>query len=82
MAEDGALECPALCDAARFPAGASHPDWFILHEQKAEHSKPTVLPAHRLAGEPGTPVRFTFRTVPRDSNPDTRALNAVPLPLG
>jgi hypothetical protein len=30
-------------------------------ERKAEHSKPTELSAHRLAGEPGTPVRFTFR---------------------
>jgi hypothetical protein len=53
-----------------------HPPW-----QKAEHSKPTVLPAHRLAGEPGAPVRFTFRTVPVIRTPITRALNAVSLPL-
>ena len=39
--------------------------------RRAEKSNPTVLPAHPLATEPGTPVRFTFpecRTA--DSNRD------------
>jgi hypothetical protein len=30
-------------------------------ERKAGYSKATVSPAHPLATEPGTPVRFTFR---------------------
>jgi hypothetical protein len=35
-----------------------HPPW-----RKAQYSKLTELPAHRLAGEPGTPVRFTFHVI-------------------
>lgn len=36
------------------------PGDFIFQARKAGDSNATVLPAHRLAGEPGTPVRFTF----------------------
>jgi hypothetical protein len=63
MAEDGELESQRF--HARPPSKrCQHPGWFILQERKAQHSKLTVLPAHRLAGEPGAPVRFTFRTLP------------------
>jgi hypothetical protein len=47
----------------RFPSAAGAPTGFILHGGKAENVNPTVLPAHRLAGEPGAPVQFTFREV-------------------
>ena len=53
MAEDGELE--SLRFHARPPSKrCQHPDWFILQGQKAGDSNATELPAHRLAGEPGT----------------------------
>lgn len=51
-----------------------HPPW-----QKAEHSKPTVLPAHPLATEPSASVWFTFRTEPRTRTANLPALNGTPL---
>jgi hypothetical protein len=38
------------------------PGWFILHARKAADLNGTVLPAHPLATEPGTPVRIAFRS--------------------
>ena len=69
MAEDGELESQRFSRPAAFQAV---PAPWLVHppERKAEQSKPTVLPAHPLAGEPGAPVRFTFPYRPRDSNPD------------
>lgn len=69
----------ALWDAHTLSKRSRPPGRFILRERKAQQSKLTVLTAHRLAGEPGTPVQFTFRTVPGIRTPITRALNAVSL---
>lgn len=70
MAEDGELESQRLPAPIRFPDGASQPGRFILHGGRRTTRKPQ-FPAHPLATEPGTPVRFTFHEYrPRDSNPD------------
>jgi hypothetical protein len=61
MAEDGVFETHPAGPPGFRPGPAAwlvHPPW-----QKAEHSKPTVLPAHPLATEPSAPVWFTFRTL-------------------
>lgn len=79
MAEDGELESQRF--HARPPSKrCQHPGWFILQEQKAGDSNATELPAHRLAGEPGTPVRFTFRTEPRIRTANLLVLGQAPLP--
>ena len=71
IAEDGEIESHGLSIRHPVSSRGQPPGWFILHERKAEHSKLTVLPAHRLAGEPGAPIRFTFHEYrPGDSNPD------------
>ncbi len=59
MAEDGELESQRLPAPIRFPDGASQPGRFILHGGRRTIRKPQ-FPAHPLATEPGTPVRFTF----------------------
>jgi hypothetical protein len=41
----------------------------------------TGLTAHRLAGEPGTPVRFTFRSAPRTRTEIAQGLDLLALPL-
>ena len=65
----------------RFPAGhlATRS---TIHARKVGDSNATALTAHRLAGEPGTPVRFTFRSAPRTRTGITRGLNALALPIG
>jgi len=40
------------------------------------------LTAHRLAGEPGAPVRFTFRSAPRIRTEITQGLGLLALPIG
>ncbi len=41
------------------------PGDFISHSRKAGDLNAAGLTAHRLAGEPGTPVRCAFRSAPR-----------------
>jgi hypothetical protein len=48
------------------------PDWFTVRERRAEHLKPTPLGATRLAGGPGTPVRFTLQDLTRFTYPADR----------
>jgi hypothetical protein len=48
---------PSQPTSNRRPAPA---DFTVLEERRAEQSKPTPLGATRLAGGPGTPVRFTL----------------------
>lgn len=82
MADGGRFERPQVARPdLRFPAGhlATRS---TIHERNAESSNLTVLPAHRLAGEPGTPVRFTFRTLPETRTRNLPALNGTPLPIG
>jgi hypothetical protein len=63
MAEDGGHDPQGLHPHPLSRRG-SPPGDFISHARKAGDLNATVLPAHRLAGEPGAPVRFTFRTLP------------------
>lgn len=53
------------------------PGDFISHLRKAGDLNAAGLTAHRLAGEPGTPVRFTFRTARGTRTRTSCGLNAV-----
>lgn len=52
------------------------------HVRKAGDLNAAGLTAHRLAGEPGTPVRFTFRGAPRIRTEITQGLDLLALPIG
>lgn len=59
------------------------PGWFILHARKAADLNGTVLPAHPLATEPGTPVRIAFQSAePRIRTANLLVLSEAPLPVG
>ena len=54
----------------------------LSHARKAGELNATGLSAHRLAGEPGTPVRFTFRAPPRIRTGNLLVLGQATLPIG
>jgi hypothetical protein len=51
-------------------------------ERKTADSNGTVSPAHPLATEPGTPVRFTFRAPPEIRTRNLFLLREATLPVG
>jgi hypothetical protein len=68
-----------------FPAGAGAPVRFIIHERRAEQSKPTPCGAHSLAARPGAPCPVhspCVRAPPRIRTANLCLLRAAPLPVG
>src|SRR5579872_4270150 len=67
------------------PTSGFQPGTFPLGQpsmlRKAGDLNAAGLTAHRLAGEPGTPVRFTFRSAPRTRTEITQGLDLLALPL-
>jgi hypothetical protein len=61
IAEDGEIESQRHRRPPGFQPGPA--TWLVHPPRKAGQSKPVELPTHRLAGEPGAPVQFTFRTL-------------------
>src|SRR5579863_3103922 len=80
-ADGGRIERPrVVMTRPPFPTGHIPPGQPSML-RKAGDLNAAGLTAHRLAGEPGTPVRFTFRSAPRTRTEITQGLDLLALPL-
>jgi hypothetical protein len=78
------MTVPTRSAVERPPGFQPRPAARLVHPpRKASDSNAKVSPAHPLATEPGALAGSpSMSTVPGIRTPTTRALNAVPLPLG
>ena len=81
-ADGGRIERPRVVKT-RPPVSSRAPCHSVNHPgAEGGRRERRGITAHRLAGEPGTPVRFTFRSAPRIRTEITQGLDLPALPIG